>query len=336
LGIELPWDHQGESLIDDDRPTPALTIQSSDNGVVTLDGVEAGLRAAVEYEHSVFESSAGNLDPYAIGEYDGIVGLDTSVLSVPNSGHVAELEETWRLIHVGPQTGDFVPGFLHGQINGDGLQGLHVAIAINGEVAAVVPVHEVDGSEGSFSAVMPEGVLIPGFNDVELLAVSGQEDAPALESIRLEGHVRFEKETASSGRVTRLVDSDGGTWPVADSSPVEGVVDGGEWRDFGLPEIAGQDLEVHGWAVDSERLRPAEQVVFFVNDIFAGTADVGIERPDIANAYDSQGVLMGGFVGQLSQLRPTSSLEFEAFAISGGSAVELPVDQWLVSELRDG
>jgi hypothetical protein len=336
LDIELPWDHQGESLVDDDRSIPALTVQSSEDGLVTLDEVEAGLRAAVEYEHSVFESPAGNLDPYAIGEYDALVGLDTGVLTVPNSGLVAELEETWRLVHVGPQTGDFVPGFLHGQVDGDGLDGLHVAIAINGEVAAVVPVHGVDGAGGSFSAVIPEGVLVPGFNDVGLLAVSGQDDAPTLESIRLEGHVRFEMESASSGRVTRLVDGDGRTWPVDDSSSVEGVVDGGEWRDFGLPEIAGQDLEVQGWAVDSDELRPAEQIVFFVNDSFAGTADVSIERPDIANAYDSQGVLMGGFVGKLSQLRPTSSLEFEAFALSDGSAVELSVDPRLDSELHSG
>jgi hypothetical protein len=76
--------------------------------------------------------------------------------------------------------------------------------------------------------------------------------------------------------------------------------------------------------------------VFFVNDSFAGTADVSIERPDIANAYDSQGVLMGGFVGKLSQLRPTSSLEFEAFALSDGSAVELSVDPRLDSELHSG
>jgi hypothetical protein len=336
LGVQLPWIHQGESLVEADRSTPELAVESSDDGLVRLDDVHAGLRAAVDYEHSVFESPSGSLDPYALHDYDRLVGLDTDVLSVPSSGVTAELEESWRLAHVGPQTGTFVPGFLHGLIKGDGLEDLHVAIAINGQVAAVAPVYGVDGPEGSFSAVIPEDAFVTGFNDVQLFTVSGLDDEPSLESIALDGHTRFEMETASTGRVTRLVDGDGGTWPVTDSSPIEGAIDGGEWRDLGLPEAAGQDLEVQGWAVDSQQLRPVEQIVFFADGIFAGSAELGVERPDIAIAYDSQGVLMSGFVGQLSQVRSTGNVQLQAFALSGASATQLSVDPWLASELRDG
>jgi hypothetical protein len=336
LGVEIPWEHEGTPLTRDDRTVPELVVQSSDETEVILSDVEAGLRAAVAYEHSVFQSSGGGLDPYAIGNFDQLIGLDTDVLSVPPSGLEAELEEAWRLAHVGPQTGSFVPGFLHGRLNGSDLEGLHVAIALNGDVAAVVPVRGADSKTGLFSAVVPEAAVIPGFNQVELFAISGRQDAPVFESISLEGYTQYEMEAASSGRVTRLVDGAGRTWPVTDTSNVAGSVDGGEWRDFGLPEGAGRDLEIQGWAVDGEELRPADRIVFFVDDIFAGSTDVGLERPDIAIAYGSQGVLMSGFVGKLSQLRPSGTSQLRAFALSGGSGVELSVDQWLASELRDG
>ena len=143
-------------------------------------------------------------------------------------------------------------------------------------------------------------------------------------------------EVAESGRVTRLVASDGTFWPVVEESTIVGSVDDAAWSDSALLSSDFEDLEIQGWAVDEMGPVPAEQVVLFVNGVFSGTAGLEITRPDIQRVYDVDDVLVSGFLGRMPEFLPAESLEVRAFALSNGVAEELPVTEAALAAIAAG
>jgi hypothetical protein len=235
---------------------------------------------------------------------------------------------------VAPYSG-FVPGFLHGRLTGEVDAAPYVAIALNGVVRTVVETFDVKGDRARFSAIVPDEAFISGFNDLSVFAVSGPAESPVVREVEVEGHARFEMERANNGRVTRLVDSEGGSWRLEERAPIFGFVDDAVWQQSGLPG-GGTDLHLAGWAIDRVASKPVERVVIFINDVFAGTAEIDRERTDIEESYESSDVLVSGFVGRLSQFIPTANLDVRAFALSDGLAEELPLTDRALEALGDG
>jgi hypothetical protein len=229
-----------------------------------------------------------------------------------------------------------VPGFIHGQLSGDVESESGVGIALNGRVLSVVPVFDVDADGAKFSAIIPDEAFHTGFNQLEVFEVSGSPGSPILEAIDLPGNVEFTMERARSGRVTRLVGSDGTTWPIEEESPISGNVDEAAWF---VTQIAGgeiKDLVLNGWAIEDERIRPAESVVFFVDGTFAGSTLLDLERPDIEDSYADEDALMSGFVGRLSDLNSAPGIEIQAFALSDGVAEELTITDEVQADIAAG
>jgi len=325
LGLEVPWEHEGQSLVSDERDVRPLDIEARAGHLVGLRDPEGGVRSAVAHLQSVFGTRDGSLELFSLGDYDAVLGQSPEQAVVGSSGISARVDEAWRLAHVAPKTGFFVPGFVHGHLDGDVDEGLHVGVAVNGEIGTVVPVFDVDDDGARFNAIVPDESFASGFNDLEIVAVSGPPSAPVIESIGLEGHTKFELETADSGRVTRLIASGGPFWPVVEQAGIEGSIDDAAWYDTELQRSSPQDLHLNGWAVDTNGTAPVERVVFFVNGTFAGSTPIDIERPDIEQAFETVDALTSGFVGKLSHFIPSPNLEVRAFALSGGIAKELPI-----------
>ncbi len=336
LGVELPWVQDGQSLAESARQARPLIVEGSDGNQVLLDDVEEGVAEAIAHVGSLFGKDGGGFDLYSFGEYDSLIGASPSNVADRASGLTALVDESWRLAHVTPNTGQFVPGFIHGRLAGAAEVGLHVAIALNGAIRTVVPTFALDGDEARFNALLPDDGFVSGFNELELLAVSGPPGDPVVETIDLIGHTRFGMEVAESGRVTRLVASDGTFWPVAEESTIVGSVDDAAWSDSALLSSEFEDLEIQGWAVDERGPVPAEQVVFFVNGVFSGTAGLQITRPDIQRVYDVDDVLVSGFLGRMPEFLPAESLEVRAFALSNGVAEELPVTEAALAAIAAG
>jgi Sulfatase len=334
LGLELPWKHAGQSLSGTKRVVPSLVVEASEGPEVRLNDIEQGLNAASTRMVSLFGTEDGSLDLYSFGDYDSLVGSASSSLGGELSELKAEVDESWRLTHVAPYTG-FVPGFLHGRLVGEVEGAPYVAVALNGVVRTVVETYDQLGDQARFSAIIPDYAYESGFNDLEVFAVSGPAESPVIREVDIDGHTRFEMERAPNGRVTRLVDSEGGWWRMEERAPIFGYVDDATWQDSGL-RGGGTDLHLAGWAIDPIDSKPAERVVIFVNDVFAGTAEIDRERPDIEDSYESSDVLLSGFVGRLSQFLPTANLEVRAFALSDGLAEELPVTDTALAALAAG
>ncbi len=270
LGVDVPWAVDGRSLVGSQGDAPPLTVQARTGGEVALDDVNHGLGNAVSRLASLFGTEDGSLDLYSFGDYDSLIGTAANRFADRPSTLKADIDEAWRLTHVAPYTG-FVPGFVHGRLTGDVETAPYLAIALNGVIRTVVETFDGVGDRASFSAILPDEAFISGFNGLKVLAVSGSEESPVIETVELEGFTRFELERASNGRVTRLTDSEDASWRVEERSPMVGYVDGASWHDSGLSGD-GADLRLAGWAIDRIDKKPAERVVVFINDQFAGTA----------------------------------------------------------------
>jgi hypothetical protein len=335
LGLELPWAHDGESLLRTPREAPPLVVQARGSDQVALDDVEQGVRDALADIESIFGDDQASLDLYSFGGYDSLVGSPADDLATRSSGLTAKVDEAWRLAHVAPYTG-FVPGFLHGHLAGEVDDGLHLAIAMNGVVRTVVPVFDIDADGARFNAIIPDDAFVAGFNDLDVMAISGQSDSPLVETVAVEESVRFRMEKAGTGRVTRLTDSQGGSWPIIERSTVTGYVDRAGWPRSEYQSSSPADLYLHGWALDRRRRKPVEGVIFFVDEVFAGSAGIDVERPDNAEFFESSDVLVSGFVGRLAHFFPSENMEVRAFALFDGDAHELPITDRAMSEILAG
>jgi hypothetical protein len=335
LGLELPWAHDGQSLLRTGREAPPLVVRARGTDQVGLEDVEQGVHDALADVESIFGDDLGSLDLYSFGVYDSLIGAPADRLATSSSDLTANVDEAWRLVHVAPYTG-FVPGFLHGHLSGEVDEDLHLAIAMNGVVNTVVPVFEVDAEGARFNAIIPDDAFVAGFNDIEVMAVSGPSDNPSVESVAVEESTRFRMEKAETGRVTRLVDSQGGTWPIIERSTVTGYVDSAGWPRSEFQSASPADLYLYGWALDRKTMKPVEGVIFFVDEVFAGSAGIDVERPANVDFFDNTDVLVSGFVGRLAHFLPSESLQVRAFALFDGEAHELPITDSAMSEILAG
>ena len=335
LGLELPWAHEGQSLIGNSEGLPTLVVQAGGGEEILLGDVEQGVRDITADMEALFGDEHGGFDLYELGGYDSVVGLSTAELATRPSEVTAEVDEIWRLSHVAPYTG-FVPGFLHGHLAGEVGENLQLLVALNGVVRTVVPVFDSDHEEARFNAILPDDAFVAGFNDLELFAVSGASDAPVIETVAVEDNTRFQMENAEDGRVARLLDSEGGSWPVVQRSTVTGYVDAAGWPEAEYETFGPKDLYLHGWAVDRGSLQPVDRVVYFANEVFAGSTTIDVERPANAEFYETDDVLVSGFVGKLAHFLPSENLNVRAFALFDGNAHELPITDVALSDIYAG
>jgi hypothetical protein len=331
LGVELPWDTDGHSLTEGRDST--LAVRAKAGGEVTLDDPEQGLGEALESAYSMFDTS-GEFDLFAISGYGSLRGAATVLMDSQPSGLTGQLDEGWRFAHVAPELG-FVPGFVHGTVTGDISAGDHIGIALNGSVQTVVPVYDVRQSRAKFSAILPEEGFVSGFNDLDLFAVSGPENNPVVETIDFAGSRRFQMHRGTEGQVVALSDSTGASWEIGETN-IRGAVDEAFWDTSAFSRSDLKDLHVAGWAVNEGTKRPADQIVIFVNGVFAGTASVDGERPDMQSAYQTAQMRSSGFHGSVSQFLSVASLDVRAYAISDGVAEELPITDEALADIAAG
>jgi hypothetical protein len=334
LDVELPWETDGRSLLDPGGRRE-LVVEARSGGQVVIARPAEGIRETVDGVYSLFGIDEGGLDLYSIGDYDSLLGSSTVAVPTSASELVGAVDEEWRFAHVAPSLG-FVPGFLHGQINGDLNNRKHVAVAVNGVLRAVVPMFDLHEGGAKFDVILPEESFVSGYNRLELFTVSGSSTDPIVESIKLEQESSFRLLRGENGDVVSVADSTGASWKLADRDTIRGAVDEAFWEMSDFDRSSLEDLNVAGWAVDEVSRRPAERVIFFVNGVFAGSTRLNIDRPDMQEAYQSDDMLVSGFRGRLSQFLPVSSLDLRAYALSGDFAAEIPLTDDALADIRSG
>jgi len=336
LGVQIPWDHDGRSLLEEVDPPPNLTIESISGNQIVLDQVERGLAAAVNRVSESFQGDGDGVDPYAMGDFGSLVGSTSlGVNATEASGIVARVAEAGRFVHVQPETG-WVPGFIHGVVTGEVNGGLHVALELNGAIVAVVPLYGIESGRASFSAILPEGAFVEGFNSLQVYAVSGSPQSPAVAAVRFEDLVRYELDETGQDGATLVIDADGRSWSPDPGSALIGYVDTATWVHSGFESSSPTDLQLQGWAIDEAVPKPAERIVFFADGEFAGSTPLEVERPGLVDVYGTDDVLVSGYLARLPYFSPDVPPQVRAFALSDDVAVELVIVDSALSMIAAG
>jgi hypothetical protein len=105
---------------------------------------------------------------FGFGPHPELVGQSASALTSSGRGRSAVEIDRGRLYGSVDPGADVVPALVSGAID-EGEAGAELAIAINGQIAAVTRSYELNGTE--FSAVVPPAAFRQGVNRVEVFEV---------------------------------------------------------------------------------------------------------------------------------------------------------------------
>ena len=172
LGVELPWDVDGRSLLGPPVRRTRVSVGAM-NGTFLHEALarfEHDVRATVRRNWRFF--GEGHQSLYAIGLHQELLG--TSVRSRGSKQDVrVAIEGAEALAHV-RKASSFVPSRIFGVVvHGEIGPNVELAIAVNGRVRALTRCFRgVDGRQ-RFRALVPETALREGVNHVEVFAVVG-------------------------------------------------------------------------------------------------------------------------------------------------------------------
>lgn len=243
--------------------------------------------------HEQAELMGESNEPAAIGARPDLHGLETAELTILAGDVGIRLEgaDLWDSVDL---TRAVLPARVEGVFMGsESLLDRSAAIALNGVVAASVhPREEPDGTI-RLAALLPERLLRPGFNQIEVFLTSNDVNVSTLEHVERPAGFVYELAWGEQGQSNALLrrprsslDADIVSIPIlrrADSQLI-GFLEG----------IHRAGAPVHGWATDLTESGSRLEVVAFLQgeQYWAGTTNV--ERQSVADRY-GQGHLYSGF-----------------------------------------
>lgn len=190
LGLEVPWSMDGSSALDpstaERRPVVGISTRGNRWRRRLYDPEALDLKyVALESRLARFGSGDSELF-WGRGPFAGLVGSRVEALQVaPPSGIEVRLELPSRALRLPPDL-QFVPAFFSGRLAGRGLpvRGVHLALAINGVIRAVLPAGDSDrrGDRWAWAAAVPQASFRPGVNRVEVFVLRDEGGRVRLET----------------------------------------------------------------------------------------------------------------------------------------------------------
>jgi Sulfatase len=187
-GMSVPWQLDGMSLLGDRRADADKVWFNTPGRPIHLDG-ESGYRRILrrEVQQRVGRPHEGVEGLFKLGAFADLVGtaLDRWHLSEPNR-LTAKVDGIAAFADVDPSGGtvpSLVSGHLRGRSPSSGSG--HVAIALNGTIAAVSELYTEGGQQQSFAAMVSPARMRSGANTVEVFVLEGEPGRPTLHPARV-------------------------------------------------------------------------------------------------------------------------------------------------------
>jgi hypothetical protein len=174
LDVDVPWSVDGTSLFSGDRPVRTESQIHGDKGVITfgVDGSEARAIAARKIQHFGPDGPFGLAPP---GQAD-LLGVPVADIDVERgSGATAFIRDSGNYTDVDVE-GPSIPAWIRGTITPgpSDKDDMIIAVAVNGEIAAVTRTFVNDDGAIEYGALIPPSALHNGNNGIQIIAVSGE------------------------------------------------------------------------------------------------------------------------------------------------------------------
>lgn len=173
LGMTVPWEVEGTSLLSTDRPTRTSSTMIGSRGSVTFDASGNEKLEVAAWKESWFLDG----EPFGLAPrgYHDLLGTSlASLRPTDDTGLEVQIRRASQYSDLDPTAEPFpaqVTGTLTGSaaFNGD----VVLAISLNGRVEAVVRTFDTDGRTTSFQAILPPEAFRAGANRIEVVLVDG-------------------------------------------------------------------------------------------------------------------------------------------------------------------
>ncbi|TMM17831.1 MAG: hypothetical protein E6F97_12660, partial [Actinobacteria bacterium] len=169
LHLNIPYHVDGKPLIGRKLPqdgTVSLLIGKGKYATARLSDLQALRRQALAEQLATFGTTPADL--YRVGPHQELLGRLVSGLSTHPGKASVQLSNENLLRTVDTHSG-LLPTWIQGDVSGP-LGSQDLAVAVNGRVAAVTQTFDLGGVT-KFDAMVPEGSLHDGRNDVSVFAV---------------------------------------------------------------------------------------------------------------------------------------------------------------------
>ncbi len=237
-------------------------------------------------------------DPMTIGTVPSLHGRQVSEVPLRNSevGIRLERADLWDHVDV---DGAALPVIVEGTFTGpETLLERFVAVALNGIVAASVRPHRRADGKIRLAAMMPEGLLRSGLNQIDVFVIAERDDAVELEYVNRPPTFAYELSWSAQGQVDALLRRSKSAVDADVRVPVErrqdsqliGYLEGGHRRN-------ATNATVQGWAADFTDPGSALEVVAFLNGSQFWAGSTKSERKSVAERYGPEH-LYSGFFGK--------------------------------------
>lgn len=255
-------------------------------------------------------------DPTAIGAVPGLHGVRISELPGQTSdlGSRLDTPERWDNVDT---SGRQLPALVKGVLLGtESLLDRAAALALNGVIAATVRPHQANDGEIRFAALLPEHLLRPGLNQLDVFLISEEGDTLGLEHVQGVPGFVYELASGAGGRRNRaeaLVRRSRSHMDTAVRIPVQPQSGDGVIGYYRVEGAQRANASIHGWAADlADPGTPLEVVAFLQGSQFwAGAAS--LERENVAERF-GQEHLYSGFDAQAAATTATT-IRREGFAV---------------------
>ncbi len=182
LDVDVPWPLAGRSGYAPGEEAPDVRVRDV---AMPYEQALAQREEALARQTDLFGSGGWDAELFGFGPYADLLGRPVYALEVAGRANAeATVDEVGsRLLRSLPAGSRRVPSPLSATLTGELEPETHVAVALNGEVAAVTQAYESGDGSVRLSALAPESAFRPGENDVRVFAVEGAAASPSLREI---------------------------------------------------------------------------------------------------------------------------------------------------------
>jgi hypothetical protein len=187
LDVEIPWDLDGCSLLDDGCPPRPEKVIFNKEGERLEFSAEIVRRAeSLRHKNDWFGASGRRADLFRIGRYEKLIGRPVAGLSPQDDETLSVLLEQEPFLYAEARPDEMAVARLVGVLEGfPASEGRpFVGVVGNGILAAVVPALPRAGGTFFFSVMLPEAARPKRAEDVEVWVFDGQADAPRASRVR--------------------------------------------------------------------------------------------------------------------------------------------------------
>ena len=303
LHVRIPWHVDGKPLIGRRLPTDgavSLLIGNGKYATARLSALQALRRQALAEQLATFGTTPDDL--YRIGPHRELLGRLVSSLSVtPSHGGGVQLENE-NLLRTVDLRANVIPTWIQGDLTGV-QDGDDLAVAVNGRISAMTQAFNAGGQE-KFAAMVPDGSMHDGRNDVSAFVVHDNDGLEELRGSSVTTTLRGQVIASTGGRAV----------PIRPGA-LQGQVH----------VTSGRNFTFTGWASNPGLTAKVDAVMVFVDreQVYASKLSLIQPHTMLGQAVAHQKFAFRFELPQALLPKPGSGHKVRVFAVRHGLASEL-------------